>query len=316
MKLLFGVSISAILAIAMGIAAIAMVPATPVSIDAVSLKFLPPETQGIAFIDVASLRNAPLLQDGLKQKDLQVPGDWADFVSATGIDPERDIDRVTIGKIDARNALFVVQGRIDRFKIGQYLKEKGKLGTSEAYLGQTLYRDRDNACVFLDNVVLAGQVGAVKKALDQMQLPGSLPLRSDLISAIQTIEAGNQVWAAGDFSASDLGSVGVRGPAPAVEMLKSLRSGTYQMRIDSGLVARATGNFADAESAKNVGDLGRGALALAKVQFARQQPQMAQLLDGIQVSYSGTTVTVRIEESEEALKKLKDLRPAIERQIR
>ena len=313
MKWVIGISI---IAIAMGWAATATIPAATVSIDEASLKFLPPDTQGVGFIDVAALRNAPLVQDALRAKDgsLAVSNGLAEFTRATGIDPQRDIDKVTLAKVGPQDGFAVVQGRIDKFKVEQFLKDKGK--ESEAYLGQNLYRDGNSAFVVLDNVVLLGQVNAVKKAIDQMQLPGSVPFRSDLVAAIQTIEAGNQVWGVGDFSINDLGTVGVRGPAPAVEMLKALKSGTYQMRVDTGIHARATGNFSDAESAKNVGDLVRGAIAVAKMQVAKQQPDVLHVLDGVQVSDSGMTLTVRVDESGELLQKLKDLRPTIERKLR
>ena len=160
----------------------------------------------------------------------------------------------------------------------------------------------------MENLVLLGQSNAVKKAVEQVQLPASSPLRTDLMAAIQTIDVGNQIWGVGDFSVGDLSNLGVRGPAPALEMLKSLKSGTYQMHVDTGIQARAVGNFTDVESAKNIGDLVRGALAVAKMQIAQQQVDMVKLLDGIQVTNSGTTLTLRIDESGELLKKLKDLR--------
>ena len=150
---------------------------------------------------------------------------------------------------------------------------------------------------------MGGQLEAVKKGLDQMSLPGSAPLRADLTAAIQTIEVGNQVWAVGDFSIADMPAA-VREPAPIVEILKSLQGGTYQMRIDSDIHARATGTFSDENSARNIGDLARGALAVAKLQVAKQQPDMVHVLDGIQVSNSGTILTVRVDESGDLLKKL------------
>ena len=59
MKWIIGVSV---FAIAMGWVATATIPAATVSIDPTSLKFLPPETQGLAIIDVAGLLGAPLVQ--------------------------------------------------------------------------------------------------------------------------------------------------------------------------------------------------------------------------------------------------------------
>jgi len=79
------------------------------------------------------------------------------------------------------------------------------------------------------------------------------------------------------------------------------------MRVDQDLHARATGNFADAEAARNLGDMGRGLIAVAKLQVA-SQPDMLHLLDGIQVRDSGASVVVNIDEPGDLLKKLKDLR--------
>src|SRR5207244_2350901 len=222
MKSILGISMI-VIAIAMGWAATATIPAATISVDETSLKFLPPDTQGVAFIDVAALRNAPLVQDAMKE-GFTFPPVLNDFIAATGFDPRQDVDKVTVGKVGGRDGLVIVQGRIDRFKVEQFLKDKGK--EPEAYLGQTLYHDGDGAVLVLDNLVVMGQIDAVKKAAEQMQLPGSLPLHSDLMAAIQTIDAGNQVWAVGDFSIKDFGTAGLRGPAPALEILKSLQGGT------------------------------------------------------------------------------------------
>jgi len=80
------------------------------------------------------------------------------------------------------------------------------------------------------------------------------------------------------------------------------------MRLDTGLHARAIGNFADTESARNLEDMANGALALARLNVAGRQPEFAQLLDGIQVSASGNALTIRIEQSGELLEKLKNAR--------
>jgi hypothetical protein len=292
-------------AVIMGWVATASIPAAPpVSIDAASLKFLPPDTEGVAFVDVAALRNAALVQDVLKSATLEFEKEFemANFVNATGVNPEQDVDRVTAGKLGANQILMIVQGRIDKFKAEQYFKEKGS--AEETYLGQTIYRDGDGGFVFFDGLVLmGGQIDAVKKGLDQMSLPGSAPLRSDLTAAIQTIEAGNQLWAVGDFSVADFPPA-LREPTPIVDMLKSLQRGTYQMRIDNDVHARATGTFSDENAARNITDLARGALAVAKMQAGQKQPDLVHLLDGIQVSNSGPTLTVRVDESGDLLKKL------------
>jgi len=301
---------SVIAAIIIGFVASATVSSRAASIDDASFKFLPPETQAIAFVDVQALVNAPFIQDVLKNGQPDLPREIDQLKNKAGLDPQRDIEKVTFGRFGEKGGLVIAQGKIDKFKIEQYLKDDGK--KSEAYLGQTLFRDDNTAFVFFDNLAVIGSVDAVKKAMDQMQLPAPPSLRSDLVAAIQTIEPDNQVWAVGDLSAKDLNAVGVRGPAPAIDMLKTLKNGTFQLRFDTGLHARATANFADAQSAKDLADLARGAVALFKLQIGKQQAQggadFARLLDGIDVSNNGTTLTLKIEESGDLLKTLKDMR--------
>ena len=68
------------------------------------------------------------------------------------------------------------------------------------------------------------------------------------------------------------------------------------MRIDSDIHARGTANFTDAKNAQDLSDMARGLLAVAKLQVAQKEPDLLRVLDGVQVSSSGTTLTVRVEE--------------------
>jgi hypothetical protein len=306
MKWVVGVSV---IATALGWAATMTIPAPTITPDESTLKYFPPETQGIAFADIAALRNAPLVQDALnKGQSLVMPPGISEFAEQTGFDVQRDLDRVTIGKISARERLVVANARYDRFKAEQFLRAKGK--EPEIYLGRSVYYDGDGAVTFLDGVVLFGTANSVKTAIDRMTYPGSIQIRNDLLEAIQTIDSGNQVWGVGSFSPEDLPAGGVRNSGPAAEILKSLQGGTYQMRIDRDVHARATGSFADADSAKNLADMGRGLIALAKIQVAKQQPDLLHLLDGIQVSSNGSSVIAEIDEPGDLLMKL---RPTFEK---
>ena len=144
-----------------------------------------------------------------------------------------------------------------------------------------------------------------------MTYPGSMQIGNDLLEAIRTIESGNQVWAVGSFSQEDLPTGGVRESGPVAEILKSLQHGTYQMRVDRDVHARATGNFADADSAKNLADMARGLIALAKLQVAKQQPDLVHLLDGIQVTSNGSSVVAQIDEPGDLLMKLRNSPPKL-----
>jgi hypothetical protein len=89
--------------------------------------------------------------------------------------------------------------------------------------------------------------------------------------------------------------------------LKTLQGGTYQMRVDQDVHARATGSFSNADSAKTISDMARGIIALAKFRVA-SQADLLHALDGIQIQDSGSSVVVNIEEPGDLLKRLRDSR--------
>ncbi len=307
MKWMIGASV---IAIAMGWAATTTIPAATITPDEATLKLLPSETQGVAFIDVAALHEAPLVKEALASGQFQQFHRDLDRLKAeTGFDVHRDLQKVTVATLGPQQMLAIAQGQYDKLKIEQLFNEKGHM-TSEVYLGRTLYGDEHKAVTFIDNLIILGDRNTVKKAVDQMSLPGSQPLRGDLLDAIRTIEAGSQVWAVGDFSIHNV-PVGIPGRVPAAEMLKSFQSGTYQMRVDRDVHAKAVCTFTDAEAAKNLSDMARGFLAVAKLQVAKE-PDLLHLLDGIQVSSSGTSVVVNIDEPGELLMKM----PKASRQMR
>lgn len=310
MKWIFGVSLIAVI---VGAAATMTIPAATITPDEATLKLFPQETQAIASIDVAALRNAPLVQDFLADNNSPLrKRDLKKLEEQTGFVVERDLDRVTAGRIGAKDALVIAQARYDVFKMEQFLKDNN--ATYETYLGRTLYKpagdnDRENGRIsFIDSLVLAGNESAVKQAIDRLAAPAPSVLQNPAVmDEIRKIEAGNQVWAVGGFSVNQLPRQ-FQGPAQAVELVKNLHSGTYQMRVDTDIHARATGNFSDAQSAKTLSDLLRGLVGMAKLQVAQEQ-DLIRVLDGVDVRNSGTALIVTIDEPGDLLKKLKDYRP-------
>ena len=306
MKWLCGASI---LALTLGWAATATIPAATITPDESILKYFPPETKGVAFIDVVSLRSAALVQSALAKGWLQsLPSGVNNFMESTGFDVRRDLDRVTIGTISERDRLIVAEAHYDRFKAEYYAKDRG--AEPETYLGREIYRKGDGALTFLDDVILVGTYRSVKQGLDRVTYPGGPQIGSDLLDAIRTIEAGNQIWAVGKSMEINL-PAGVVSQMPAAKILQSLQRGTYQMRIDRDIHARILADFSDANTASNLADMARGLIAVAKLQVAKQQPDLLHVLDGIQISSSGPTVTAQIEEQGDLLMNIKrGLKPA------
>jgi hypothetical protein len=312
MKWIVGVSVVA--AVVFAIATIT-IPAQTIVPDQAVLKLFPAETQGVAFVDLAALRNSPLGADVIAQGLPFTPREpkLQDFLAATGFNFQQDIDRVTVGKIDRRHMMFVIQARYDRFKVERYLADH--VTRLDTYMGRTIYEDRDLdfGVTFVEDLVIAGYTDAVKKAVEQASLPASsIALRSDLMAAIRNFEVGSQVWGAGEFHFDELPVAQLPpqavGAGPILEILKTLQGGTYQMRVDTGIHAKATANFLSAENAKTLSDLSRGMIALVKTQVANQNPDLLHVLDGMQVSNSGTQMIVNIDQPGDLIKKFRELR--------
>ena len=313
MKWIVGVSVVATVVFAL---ATITIPAQTIVPDQAVLKLFPAETQGVAFVDLAALRNTPLGQEVIAQggplASTRVPK-LQDFIAATGFNFQQDVDRVTVGRLDARRAMFIIQARFDKFKVERYLADH--VTRLDTYMGRSIYEDRDLdfGVTFIDELVIAGYIDAVKKAVEQASLPASsIALRSDLMASIRNFESGSQVWAVGDFHFNDLPVAQLPqraiGAGPILDVLRTLQGGTYQMRVDTDIHAKATATFTNADNARTLADLSRGMIALVKTQVAAQNPDLLHALDGVQVSNSGTQIVVNIAESGDLVKRLRELR--------
>src|SRR3954468_24731747 len=122
MKWIVGVSVVAAVVFAL---ATTTIPAQTIVPDQAVLKLFPAETQGVAFVDLAALRNSPLGMEVMAQGAPLAPRGpkLQDFIAATGFNFQQDVDRITVGRLDARRAMFVIQGRYDRFKVERYLAD-------------------------------------------------------------------------------------------------------------------------------------------------------------------------------------------------
>jgi len=308
MKWILGVTT---IAVVIGVVATMSIPAQTITPDEATLKLFPLETQGIGVVDVAGLKGSTLFNDLILQK-LPHPEELNEFAQATGFDVMRDVDRITAGRIGQRDVLAIVQARYDNFKVEQYVKDKADHIVTETYLGRVIYRgngDSEHAfgVSFINNLIVAGSLSGVKQVIDRLAAPApSVVQNAELMDQIRTIEAGNQVWAAGKF---DMNLFGKTAPDKIEEMAGSLKSGTYQMRIDQDVHVRAAGIFGSTEMAKSTGDTLRGLVAMARLQISGgQDDKLLRLLDGVSIENSNDKVLITFNTTGTLLKELQQMR--------
>lgn len=98
------------------------------------LSELPTGAPTLIYLDLAAVRASSFYQHRPDKGPIAVPNqDYADFVSSTGFDFEKDLDRVVLaswpppsGK-EPRKVVVIADGRFDRAKIRDYAMRKGKL---------------------------------------------------------------------------------------------------------------------------------------------------------------------------------------------
>ena len=249
------------------------------------------------------------------------------FQEETGIDIEQDIDSVVAagmpkaGGTGHDGGFVALRGRFDTTRIEALVSSKG--GVLDEYRGARLLlppaktdeqggqpgqprHDGPPAIALVNaNLVIVGSLDAVKAAIDRQQDSGSPSILSDgeFVQMLEAMDGGSSMWAIGRSSAL------MTDPAELPDQLASKLPGVKWVaasgHVNGGLRASLRAEATDAEAAKNLRDIVQGALAIARLQVDGK-PELAPLLEGLQVEGTGTTVSVNVAMPSELLDLLID----------
>ncbi len=140
-------------------------------------------------------------------------------------------------------------------------------------------------------LVALGSNGLVQHAIDlHAGGGGSAATNEELVSQIRTLEGGN-VWAVGRM---DVLRARAKLPDIVANQLPPITWFSVRGRIDGGLQAVLSAEASDDESAKNLRDVVRGFLALAKLQTS-SKPEFQRFVQSLELSGTGRTVSLAVE---------------------
>jgi hypothetical protein len=269
------------------------------------LAYVPADAGIVAFADVRDVMNSDLRRklrealpgDAQKREELQ---------RLTGIDIERDIDRVvaSVGAGVENSTVAFLSGRFNPTQIEALARQHGAQVVE--YRGKRLFAgmkddDDDDAgekregkrghdvgptIAFLEPSVLAiGTDAAVRKAIDTQASGQNITGNAELMKIISSVATGNNVWAVGSMdSFKDRIPQEVSSRMPAVQWFAATG------RVNGGIHASLRAEARDDVSAENLRDVVRGGLALIKMQSG--DPKFAALANSIRLEGSGKTVSV------------------------
>jgi hypothetical protein len=261
------------------------------------LAFVPADASIVAFADVRDVMNSEL-----RQKLRQVlPGDQQkreELQRLTGIDIERDIDRVVaaVGSDPQHSTVAFLSGRFNPTQIESLARQHG--GQVVDYGGKRLIRgvketrregrdgDPAPALAFIEpNVLAIGTEAAVRRAIDTQASGQSITNNADLMKIIGSVSSGNNVWAVGRMD-----NFMSRLPQEVASRMPPIEWFAASGRVNGGIAASLRAEARDDQAAENLRDVVRGALALVKMQSG--DPKMASLANSIRLEGSGKTVSV------------------------
>src|SRR5580765_5590869 len=268
------------------------------------LRYVPADATLVAFANVQDVMRSELRQK-LRAAITDDEHGQAEFQKQTGIDIEHDIDHVVAfvepgGSDDNHNGMVIAAGRFEAGRLEALAREHE--GLIEEYKGKRLVtvvgeRNHDEkphgdtfTVAFLDSGLIAlGQTGVVKRSIDR-QGGQSVLDNHEMMNLVHDLDKAN-AWAVGRFdtliSQARLPE-GVAGQIPAVRWFSA--SG----HINGGLRGTIRAEARDEQAGQNLRDVVQGFMALAKMQ-ASQKPELTALMNSIQLSGTGKTVSLNFE---------------------
>lgn len=265
------------------------------------LAFVPADASIVAFADVRDVMDSELRQQLRKV----LPGDQQkreELQRLTGIDIERDIDRViaAVGIEGEHSTVAFLSGRFNPTQIEALAREHG--GQVTDYGGKRLIagmRDGDAkdatvhrgghagpALAFLEpNILAIGAEAAVRKAIDTQASGQNATTNAELMKIIGNVASGNNVWAVGRMD-----NFAKRLPQEVSSRLPQIEWFAATGRVNGGIHASFRAEARDDQAAEYLRDVVKGGLALVKMQSA--DPKFAAIAGSIRLEGSGKTVAV------------------------
>ncbi|MEW6320821.1 MAG: hypothetical protein AB1635_07015 [Acidobacteriota bacterium] len=320
----FVLASGAILAVGLTTGLVASFMGLPVSVFSRAagpdeLQYVPADAAVVAYADVRQVMNSEFrerfrrIEPDTRERD--------EFERQTGVNIEEDIHSVVAAVMPRpegdrargpeQSILVLARGRFEQGRIERLALDHG--GTVEQYNGATLVTTRDEhtdapemALGFLAADLIAfGTYDAIKNAVDAGRGAANVASNTDLMRQIGELD-GSSAWAVGRF---DTLTRSARLPNELQERLPALTWFSVSGHVNGGVRGVFKAEARDEEAAQNMRDVLQGFLALGRLQ-AGSNPAVRQMIDSLQLSGEGTSITLGFSVPTEVLDALEALAQA------
>jgi len=259
------------------------------------LRMLPRSAVVVAYANVQDVMSSEVRRRLLAVVPNQGQGQQQ-LEAATGINVERDIDRVVAGLVPSEGgtgthatALVLARGRFDQVKIEALMRDAG--ATVEQYKDRRMIlapKGPNLSVAFIEpGLVAVGSAALVRSAVDLQSGGDSVLANTELMERVKLMDAGN-AWAVGRFDALASRAnlpPNLAGQLPPITWL------AFSGEVNGGIRATVRADTRDEASATSLRDVIRGFVALAKLQ-ASSHPQALTLTNSVELGGTGTNVVL------------------------
>jgi hypothetical protein len=287
------------------------------------LRYVPKDAVVVAYANVQDLMNSQFRQHVKALEPAEKERGRDELRNATGIDIERDIQYVVAymtadptASGEKRGAV-VARGQFNVQRIQAFIREKG--GVERDYRGKKMFfapevrQDADTteppaarkaraemAVAFLaDNLVGLGSEAALRQTIDLEHGQANVTANDELMKMIEGVDRGN-AWAVGRF---DLLTSGAHIPDQVASQIPPITWFSASGHVNGGMSATLNVEAKDDAAGDNLRQVINGFMALARMQAGANsnKPEMAAMLQSIQLGGQGKTVSVSFTLPAEAL---------------
>ncbi len=289
------------------------------------LRYVPRGVDILACVDVRKVMDSAFRRELRKVAGDEQQRGQQDFRDRTGIDIEKDVDRVVVyltpgagGQGDSPRGVVLARGRFDQKRIESLVLERN--GTAEDYRGRRILIPRpplpgaeknqkpveppsttgapgEMALAFIQTgLVAVGSRPLVRGAIDLDRGGDNITGDDEFMRLARSVDQGD-VWAVGRL---DLLTSHMKVPPTLTEQVPPLRFFSATGRVDGGLNGTVQAEAADEAAAQQLRDVVRGFLALAKLQVG-SRPEFQAMLKSLELGGTGRTVSLSFSVAPEAL---------------
>jgi len=304
--------------------AVAATPGRAADIDPV----LPADTESVMVVNLRQIIDANLVKKYVlgQLKQVMAGNDVAKQLQELGLDPLKDVDRVTVGSWgegEDASVVFVVRGKFDLEKMFAAAEAKAKTdGDKVKIVNEGKYKlvqvTVDNVpkpafVTFADEKTIVGSFDKkmVVTAAETAKAGGKPQLKKELASMVLKQDDKASMYACGTVEKDRIKGLpaGVGGGIPGVdaaklgEQLKTLRGYAMTLRLTDDVALELDFGMADTEAANEFGQTLSQLVGTAKgflPLIAGQQPNLKPLVDEVSntlkssVKDKDVTLTLRL----------------------